>query len=98
MKAGSGGDRNIDDLDGVGPLKLRAPDDRHTVHVYSAFAYSVGYQKTATVCGRTGCERSALVWLTEGEQLAHNSGQRVFDDQPRTGKFRVSATKSIGKG
>jgi hypothetical protein len=53
----------------IARCKDHPPDNKHTKQTYSAFAYPVGYPKTATVCGRPHCGKPALTWLNEAEQL-----------------------------
>lgn len=45
---------------------------------YVGYVHPVGYPRTALVCGRRGCERPAVIWLSENDARAYTAGQRVF--------------------
>lgn len=50
---------------------------------------TVGYPNTAAICGREGCEKPGLVWLTEDERQQYVSGRRVFGFNTAVIKVRV---------
>jgi len=45
---------------------------------YVAYVEPVGYPETSVVCGRRGCERPGVIWMTESEVSEYGQGQRVF--------------------
>lgn len=47
-------------------------------HRYVRAPKPVGYPSTALVCGVEGCENPAMVWLTEEEAAAYETGTQVF--------------------
>jgi len=57
---------------------------------YVASAEPLGYFLTAAVCGATGCERPALIWLTAREKAAFDAGERVFGLSTQAIKVRVT--------
>jgi len=62
---------------------------------YVAAAEPHGYLHTAAVCGSSGCEEPALIWLTSEEKAAFDRGQRVFSFATQTMKVRVTAMSPI---
>ncbi|HTP81720.1 MAG TPA: hypothetical protein VMQ11_02180 [Alphaproteobacteria bacterium] len=54
------------------------PKARGGTGAYVASAEPLGYFLTAAVCGASGCERPALIWLTAREKAAFDNGERVF--------------------
>ncbi len=63
------------------------PDGRTEPYVGSATP--VGYPNSSTICGRSGCDNPALIWLNAQEQAAFQQGQCVFGFQTATAKVRV---------
>ena len=49
----------------------------------------VGYPDTALICGIAGCSNPGLVWLEDDELKEYHSGQRIFEPQSSTAKFKV---------
>lgn len=49
----------------------------------------VGYPETAAMCGRSGCEKPALIWLLENEYVRYEQGERVFDFSSKAVRVRV---------
>ena len=45
---------------------------------YARSVKPVGWPDTAAICGREGCEKPGLIWLTGAESRAYDKGQRVF--------------------
>lgn len=56
---------------------------------YVASATPCGYPNTAAVCGSSGCERPAFVWLNREEKDAFDKGMRVFCLPTQAMKVRV---------
>ena len=56
---------------------------------YGAYALPLGFPVTAAVCGRTGCEAPARVWLADEERAQYAKGIRVFGIQTFSAKLRV---------
>jgi hypothetical protein len=50
----------------------------------------VGWPVTAAVCGRSGCERPGLIWLSEEESRSYDGGQRVFEFNNASMKVRAA--------
>jgi hypothetical protein len=66
------------------------PKPRGRTHEYVAAAEPLGYFLTAAVCGSSGCERPALIWLTVEEKVAFDEGERVFGLSTPAIKVRVT--------
>jgi len=49
----------------------------------------VGYPDTAAICGREGCTRPGLVWLTDRERAAYQRRRRVFSIPSAAAKIKV---------
>ena len=49
----------------------------------------IGYPDTSLICGATGCENVAYVWLKEDEAEKYDKGKTVFPFQSSTSKVRV---------
>lgn len=45
---------------------------------YTKSVEPVGYPDTSSVCGSSGCENPALIWLNEEETSAYSIGQKIF--------------------
>ena len=58
-------------------------------HEYVLSLEPVGYPETAAICGRSECEESGLVWLTEDERHAYLDGQRIFGVNTNAVDIRV---------
>jgi hypothetical protein len=60
-------------------------------NMYVVAAEPLGYPNTSTVCGTSGCENPALIWLTDEENNAYHRGQRVFRFATSTSKVKVQS-------
>lgn len=38
----------------------------------------VGYPDTGVICGRTGCENPARIWVVAAELKSYQNGERIF--------------------
>ncbi len=47
------------------------------------------YPNRAILCNRSGCERSALIWLDEEEAALYVNGERTFRLITGAGKVKV---------
>jgi hypothetical protein len=56
------------------------PPANNRKYTYSQFVKALGYPKTASICGKSGCENPGLIFLTndENEVDNFNAGERVF--------------------
>jgi hypothetical protein len=68
---------------GCGRPKCRTKD-------YVRAVEPVGYPDTAIICGSSGCEQAAVIWLDRVEQSAYKSGERVFQFPTHAVKVRVA--------
>lgn len=48
-----------------------------------------GHPHSGVVCGRPGCVRPGLIWLTETEARAYERGERVFGFNTNVTKVRA---------
>ena len=49
----------------------------------------IGYPDTGVVCGLTGCDNPAQIWIAGSELAAYDDGDRVFGFANNTVKVRV---------
>jgi hypothetical protein len=56
---------------------------------YSLAVEPFGHPDTSTICGSSGCENPALIWLTAWEAAEFRNGRRVFSVAGRAPKVRV---------
>jgi hypothetical protein len=49
----------------------------------------VGHPLSGVVCGRSGCENDALIWLKVDEAHSYQEGQRVFEIPTQAAKIRL---------
>jgi hypothetical protein len=59
---------------------------------YGLMVAPAGYPDSALVCGVSGCEEPAMVWLTTWEAAEYRKGRRVFNLSGRAPKVRLSDT------
>jgi hypothetical protein len=50
----------------------------------------LGYPDTAAICGASGCDAPASVWLTTKEASAYQAGERVFGLPTAAMKVKVA--------
>jgi hypothetical protein len=70
--------------------KNHPPQNDRAKHPFTGFTLPLGYPETAALCGRNKCTEPAQLWLTEGEQVEHTNGTRVFDLGNKILKVRSS--------
>jgi hypothetical protein len=70
------------------------PPKNNRKYTYTHFIKPVGYPKTASVCGKSGCKKAGAIFLTndDNEIDNYNAGDRVFYF------FRSNETKVRVKG
>ena len=56
---------------------------------YALAVAPVGYPNTTLVCGTSGCEEPAMLWLRASEVIDYRGGRRVFTFPTRVAKVRV---------
>lgn len=49
----------------------------------------LGFPKTSSICGRTGCNNPGLIWLTNEEAIAYRNGERIFSFASAVSKVKV---------
>lgn len=50
----------------------------------------LGYPASAGICGVSGCENPALIWLSAWEAAEYRSGRRIFNMSGRLPKVRLA--------
>ena len=58
-------------------------------HRYALAVEPVGYPDTALICGTSGCQLPALLWLRASEAIEYHGGRRIFTFPTRVAKIRV---------
>ena len=66
-------------------------EPKGTTNSYVRSVEPVGYPETAAICGSSGCENPALIWLNDGEEKTFISGQSIFKLPTAAMKVRVLA-------
>jgi hypothetical protein len=59
---------------------------------YRLIVEPAGYPDCGLVCGTSGCEKPALVWLMAWEANEYRDGRRVFSLSGRAPKVRLGDT------
>ena len=57
-------------------------------HAYRCYAVPVGFPKTCAICGRSGCEAAARLYLNADDEVGFQQGMRVFDIKTNSAKLR----------
>ncbi|MEI6506837.1 MAG: hypothetical protein WCO54_00035 [Bacteroidota bacterium] len=71
----------------------RCKDEKHQpkgkTHNYKYYAFPIGDENTAFICGRRKCKNPGVIYLTKSELKEFTKGERIFAFKSNSSKVKL---------